>query len=1166
MRAATSFAASGTEAPRASASPADPVRRADQSGPSWVASSVPQPALPPTHVNPSSDSLAAATCPSPGNCLAVGKMQWGAQPQQPIVDEELNGRWSSTAIPWPLNGDDQLHLGAVSNVASCASPGNCAVAVSVTTSSTGAENSYTTVAFLVESDGTWSLVQSSIQAPALDDVGVTAVGCPVNGTCFFTFALQRGGPNSLYELHGGSVSPVSIDLPAGMSASSLGPLTCTEFGTCAAIGAVSSGSTSSPAIFTYQEASWTGAPAPLPANLPTSGNMTLQTVSCDPTGTCTAFGTDPLPDGTSPGIIETGSGSSWSSAVALSPTSLPESAPSVVGMTFSWSSCPGVAECLAGGMVTGVAGGHNFSDPLTVEMDGGPWRATDVGPTGTSPFWPTEMSCSSMSNCAGITPNSGVDVIVGGANSQWMWTRVSNPDPIPGAALVSMVCGGGGPCVAVGNTRWVMMEQHDTPGGWQWQDPPAPLVDTNPQASMDSVSCASASFCAGAGVTQLGGITEVGGSDGYLVLYAKLGGAWKSTLAPLPDGGQPYPPAVTCAPDGSGCVVADTYVPSTGSDIEGFIATLSGGSWSYALAPVPSDAAAKSDVWLSRPSCPTVSSCVIVGGYERDVPWTATNRFGVMASTNASGSWQAQAAPSPGCIQGDCPQLGAVSCPVPGWCAALGTSFIDVLSDGVWTTVPTPAGSVGGGPSISCWAVDECLAPWVYDSGGSWQSIPGTSQDPASTLSCDGSGDCVATKLPNILSDSAGGSFSVNSSTNIDPLAASSCAPDGGCAIIGSGWWQQKASGGMIATGTPGSQWQDAEVPPLSNTTYGPVLNDVSCLSGLGCLGVGTEGDNFFDGLTGLGPATTLVETPGSVSQDTPAMSVSMATPTVQADHPLAVTANVSGDSGVPTGYVTFSVREPTDGSATVCGSVPVNSSGEASCSIRPGSHLLVGAHTLLATYSGDSNYSGVTTTQSYTVTPAPPPAAESTTIQIAGLPRHRLLLTPHTRIKLSVSVSPRNAGPQPSGTFSAGELCSAALSGGRAACTVTRSAIQPGRIDPSIVYYGDQHYAPTAIREHSFRAILPKSKLALSASPSKAASGARIVLKLRASGKFGHPTGAVTWPAGTCSRHTSLNHRGVARCSFTLNHKPGKVHWVAAYLGSSTYRHGKASVRFTVS
>ena len=133
--------------------------------------------------------------------------------------------------------------------------------------------------------------------------------------------------------------------------------------------------------------------------------------------------------------------------------------------------------------------------------------------------------------------------------------------------------------------------------------------------------------------------------------------------------------------------------------------TLANGAWTSAEGALPSDAATDSttinpDAWLYSVSCSSSTSCVAVGTYRN----TSDNTNGFVATLSGT-TWSAQAAPLPSNASTTGSVLVAVSCPVgdllrrgrvvPDDTAGNPSNgWLVVDANGTWTgtTAPEPRG------------------------------------------------------------------------------------------------------------------------------------------------------------------------------------------------------------------------------------------------------------------------------------------------------------------------------------------------------------------------------------------------------------------------------------------------------------------------------------------
>ena len=251
-----------------------------------------------------------------------------------------------------------------------------------------------------------------------------------------------------------------------------------------------------------------------------------------------------------------------------------------------------------------------------------------------------------------------------------------------------------------------------------------------------AVSCSAPGYCAAAGYLQTP--PPQGSNYDYQqapIVAVDSGGRW-SRFSPLelPADAAPGNPtaqvsSVSC-PTRTFCVAVGYYTTTAfnNTQVEGFTATLSAGTWSRAVAlalpaSLVNDAAA-----LDSVSCPTSVYCLAAGtittGLRTALPLTAVR---------SNGQWQVAEAPSmlPSTAQDQMLNM-SVSCPSAGNCAAVGTAYsFDhenmsglqwVESHGSWrratiTAVPSDADQGTGATlsSVSCSVLGSCVAVGFYD-------------------------------------------------------------------------------------------------------------------------------------------------------------------------------------------------------------------------------------------------------------------------------------------------------------------------------------------------------------------------------------------------------------------------------------------------------------------
>src|SRR5207253_3032994 len=160
------------------------------------------------------------------------------------------------------------------------------------------------------------------------------------------------------------------------------------------------------------------------------------------------------------------------------------------------------------------------------------------------------------------------------------------------------------------------------------------------------------------------------------VLLAEGGGVWAAGVeATLPAGAATDPDvsinSVSCA-SAANCSAAGSYIDSAGYQ-QGVLLTESGGVWAPGIeATLPAGATANPIVSLRSVSCPSAGNCGAVGGY-RD----SSGGEGMLL-TESGGAWAPgiEATLPAGAAASPVGSLGSVSCPLAGDCSAAG-SHID---------------------------------------------------------------------------------------------------------------------------------------------------------------------------------------------------------------------------------------------------------------------------------------------------------------------------------------------------------------------------------------------------------------------------------------------------------------------------------------------------------
>ncbi len=421
---------------------------------------------------------------------------------------------SAVALPANVNALPGADLGSVA----CTSVGNCVAVGSYN------DQSNTMQAMVVgESGGVWGSA-SEVALPAHTpgtNASLDSVSCPSAGNC-----VAVGGYNDLsgYQqemavVESGGVwkTAVSPQLPVGAGANPRAFLTsvaCASAGNCAAVGIYTDLSGTQQALTVVESAgAWAAATeVTLPGNAAANPHAYLGSIACPGAGSCVAVGNY---DGTASSseypLLVVESGVAWG---AGSP-GLPSNAVTTPTEAYLNSvACASVGNCVTGGYYATSAGGQAF---VVAEVGGtwGPGSAV-TPPSNASSTHPDAyvkaVACPSVGNCAAVGPYRDTSahtqaLVAGQAGGGWgsasEVTLPANANSDPNADLNSVACASAGNCVAVGGYSDTSNESQamvvaESGGAWGSASEVALPVSPAP-ADLNSVACASAVNCVAVG-------------------------------------------------------------------------------------------------------------------------------------------------------------------------------------------------------------------------------------------------------------------------------------------------------------------------------------------------------------------------------------------------------------------------------------------------------------------------------------------------------------------------------------------------------------------------------------------------------------------------------------------------------------------------------------------
>ncbi len=377
--------------------------------------------------------------------------------------------------------------------------------------------------------------------------------------------------------------------------------------------------------------------------------------------------------------------------------------------------------------------------------------------------------------------------------------------------------------------------------------------------------------------------------------------------------------AVSC-PSTSFCLAVGEYA-DTGAFDQPVVDTMAGSTWTSAQGALPSDAATDTttvhpNAWLYSVSCTSATSCVAVGSYRN----TSNDQNGFVATLSGT-TWSAQAAPLPSNAIASGSLLVAVSCASATFCVGAGSypdtsagnpsnGWLVVDANGSLTgiTAPQPAGAGDDADGhqdsilsgVACPAATSCVATGHYNdtngdpqplvdmwNGTSWSGVKGPVPSGASTtptsqqlvsVSCGSPSSCVAAGFYQDSSLSAfglidtlsNGSWSATKApqpTNADAAAQAtqldeiSCPTPSFCITVGS-YVGTGATGFALLDTLSGGTWSPTEtaLPANVSTATGTTVaqgqvvacnSPVSCAVGGDYLDTNGNGQGYLDAYIG---------------------------------------------------------------------------------------------------------------------------------------------------------------------------------------------------------------------------------------------------------------------------------------------------------------------------
>jgi PASTA domain/Divergent InlB B-repeat domain len=458
----------------ASSSVAKPVTRAGMGWGAGIEAALPPNAAP----EDNGVSVSSISCPSDGNCSAVGSYKDNAGNTEGLLLTETAGSWEvGVEAVLPANANPTKPDAGLWSV-SCASAGNCsAVGTYNDDMGTSSVLDNTEALLLTETAGRWSAgVEAALPADASPyrHVQWGSVSCSSAGNC--TAAGEYDGVGGSF--HGllltetdGSWAPAVEPVPPVPNASTwLQSVSCASAGNCTAVGGyyfVPSGGGA--LLMTETDGSWApGVEADLPAGAATlTQSAELFSVSCASVGNCSAVGLYDIQEVVTgrdqeeeraKGVLLTETAGSWAQGVEAALPANADGPDALDYASLSQVSCASAGDCSAVGHYYDSS---RVSHGLLLSEAAGSWApgVEAVVPTATDQGSGLgSVSCTSAGNCSAVgyysSGSSSGGLLVTETAGSWAPAvepaLPANASPNSRAGLNSVSCPSPGDCGAAG--------------------------------------------------------------------------------------------------------------------------------------------------------------------------------------------------------------------------------------------------------------------------------------------------------------------------------------------------------------------------------------------------------------------------------------------------------------------------------------------------------------------------------------------------------------------------------------------------------------------------------------------------------------------------------------------------------------------------------------------
>ena len=305
-------------------------------------------------------TFSGVSCPSAGNCTAVGPYVDSSLADQVMVATETSGTWApATELTLPSNTSPDNSSATLSGV-SCASAGNCTAVGSYRDTS-----GYTQALAITQTSGTWApATELALPSNAVtgQDAFADAVSCWSSGNCAAvgSYIAEPGYAQALALTETSSTWTPATEMtltPSATAAPYLDGIFCLSIGNCTAVGNYAADNNTQPIVATETSGAWAQAVGPiLPSNAKSSYQLaSFYGISCPSLGNCAAVGSYLDNSGQSQAMVATET-SATSTTTALSSSLNPAAEGQTVVYTATVSPVP------IGGTISFTDGGSAISN------------------------------------------------------------------------------------------------------------------------------------------------------------------------------------------------------------------------------------------------------------------------------------------------------------------------------------------------------------------------------------------------------------------------------------------------------------------------------------------------------------------------------------------------------------------------------------------------------------------------------------------------------------------------------------------------------------------------------------------------------------------------------------------------------------------------------------